>query len=63
MCALNPQQSQFCISYPLFQEPQVSEYHACATYEQRFGAVGRRAGDFTGALNDPAICLALDTMP
>lgn len=41
----------------------MSEHRAETTYEQRFGAAGTGAAGFSGALNDPAISLALNTLP
>lgn len=44
-------------------ESRCSEHRAESTWEQRFGAAGSGAAGFSGALNDPAICLALNTLP
>lgn len=41
----------------------MSEHRAETTCEQRFGAAGSGAAGFSGALNDPAISLALNTLP
>lgn len=45
------------------REAQMSEHRAEPTCEQRFGAAGSGAAGFSGALNDPAISLALNTLP
>lgn len=41
----------------------MSEHRAETMCEQRFVAAGSRAAGFSGALNDPAISLALNTLP
>lgn len=41
----------------------LSERRAETTCEQRFGAAGSGAAGFGGVLNDPAISLALNTLP
>lgn len=42
---------------------QMSEHRAETTCKQRFGAAGSGAAGFSGALNDPAISVALNTLP